>query len=57
MLSYTVKAGGEGQLHTEGRRRRSATHCRLEEMLCYTLKAGGDDQLHTEGWRRRSATH
>ncbi len=54
--SYTPKVGGDGQLHTEGRRRRSATHRRLEEMVSYTLKAGGDGQLHTEGWRRRSAT-
>ncbi len=46
MVRYTLKAGGDGQLHTEGWRRRSAT-----------LKAGGDGQLHTEGWRRWSATH
>ncbi len=46
MVSYTLKAGGDGQLHT-----------RLEEMVSYTLKAGGDGQLHTEGWRRWSATH
>ncbi len=57
MLSYTVKAGGNGQLHTEGWRRRSVTHGRLEETVSYTLKAGGDGQLHTEGWRRQSATH
>ncbi len=49
MISYTLKAGGNGQLHTEG--------WRLEETVSYTLKAGGDGQLHTEGWRRRSATH
>ncbi len=41
MVSYTLKAGGDGQLHTE----------RLEEMVSYTLKAGGDGRLHTEGWR------
>ncbi len=57
MLSYTLKAGGDGQLHTEGRRRWSATHWRPEEMLSYTLKAGGDGPLHTEGQRRCSATH
>ncbi len=50
---YTLKAGGDGRLHTEGWRRRSATHWRLEETAGYTLKAGGD----TEGWRRWSATH
>ncbi len=42
MVSYTLKAGGDAQLHT---------------ILSYTLKAGGDAQLHTEGWRRCSATH
>ncbi len=65
MASYTLKAGGDGQLHTEGWRRWSATHRRLEEMVGYTLKAmagytlkaGGDGRLHTEGWRRWSATH
>ncbi len=57
MLSYTLKAGGDAQLHTEGRRRCSATHWRPEEMVSYTLKAGGDAQLHTEGQRRWSATH
>ncbi len=57
MVSYKLKAGEDGQLHTEGWRRRSAAHCGLEEMVSYTLKAGGDDQLHTEGWRRCSATH
>ncbi len=46
MVSYTLKAGGDGRLYTEGWRRWSAT-----------LKAGGDGQLHTEGWRRWSATH
>ncbi len=56
-VSYTLKAGGDGQLHTEGRRWCLATHWRLEEMVSYTLKAGGDGQLHTEGWRRWSATH
>ncbi len=65
MLSYTLKAGGDAQLHTEGWSRCSSTHRRLEmlsftlkeEMLSYTLKAGGDAQLHTEGWRRCSASH
>ncbi len=57
MVSYTLKAEGDGRLHTEGWRRWSATHRRLEEMVSYTLKAGGDGQLHTEGWRRWSATH
>ncbi len=57
MLGYTLKAGGDAQLHTEGWRRYSATHLRPEEMLTYTLKAGGDDQLHTEGWSRWSASH
>ncbi len=51
MVSYTLKAGGDGRLHTEGWRRWSAT------LVSYTLKAGGDGQLHTEGWRRWSATH
>ncbi len=57
MVSYTLKAGGDARLHTEGWRRYSATHLRPEEMLTYTLKAGGDDQLHTEGWSRWSASH
>ncbi len=57
MLSCTLKAGGDAQIHTEGWRRWSALHLRLEEMVNITLKAGGDAQLHTEGWRRSSATH
>ncbi len=57
MVSYTLKAGGDGRLHTEGWRRWPATHRRLEEMVSYSLKAGGDGQLHTEGWRRWSASH
>ncbi len=40
-ISYTLKAGGDGQLHTEG----------PEVMVSYTMKAGGDGQLHTEGRR------
>ncbi len=44
--TFSLKAGGDGRLHTEGWRRRSAT-----------LKAGGNGRLHTEGWRRWSATH
>ncbi len=56
MVSYTLKAGGDARLHTEGWRRWSALHWRLEEMVSYTLKAGGDARLHTEGWRRCSAT-
>ncbi len=51
MAGYTLKAGGDGQLHTEGWRW-PATHLRLEEMIGYTLKAGGDGRLHTEAWRR-----
>ncbi len=47
MVSYTLKAGGDGRLHTEG----------WEEMVNYTLKAGGEGRLHTEGWRRWSTTH
>ncbi len=50
MVGYTLKAGGDGRLYTEGWRRWSA-------MVGYTLKAGGDGQLHTEGWRRWSATY
>ncbi len=50
MVGYTLKAGGDGRLYTEGWRRWSA-------MVGYTLKAGGDGQLHTEGWRRWLATH
>ncbi len=36
MVNYTLKAGGDGQLHTEGWRRWSATHWRLEEMVGFT---------------------
>ncbi len=57
MVGYTLKAGGDGRLHTEGWRRWSAIHLRPEEMVGYTLKAGGDGQLYTEGRRRWSATH
>ncbi len=57
MLSYILKAGGDAQLYTEGRRRCSSTHWRPEEMLIYTLKAGGDAQLHTEGRSGCSVTH
>ncbi len=48
---------GDAQLHTEGWRRRSATHWRPEEMVSYTLKARRDGQLHTEGRRWCLATH
>ncbi len=61
MLSYTLKARGDAQLHTEGRRGQDrpgdvSYTLKAEEMLSYTLKAGGDGQLHTEGWGRWSAT-
>ncbi len=46
MLSYTLKVGEDGQLHTEGW---GDAHLHTE--------GWGDAQLHTEGWRRCSATH
>ncbi len=36
MVGYTMKAGGDGQLHAEGWMRWSATRWRLEEMSGYT---------------------
>ncbi len=42
MLSYTLKAGGDAQLHAGGDAQ---------------LHAGRDAQLHTEGRSRCSATH
>ncbi len=48
MVSYTLKAGGDGRLHTEGRRRWSAIHTlKAGGDVSYTLKAGGDGQLYT----------
>ncbi len=48
MVSYTLKAGGDGQLHTEGWRRWSASHDTTTECnLCVrrrklTARAGLD---------------
>ncbi len=55
MVSYTLKAGGDGRLHPEAEE--TSLHTEAGGDGGYTLKAGGDGRLHTEGWRRRSATH
>ncbi len=45
------QARGDGQLHTEGRRRLNFT-LKTGKDVGYILKAGGYSQFHTEGRRR-----